>query len=151
MNLTAVADPFVPAPYRVAHVRREMRDVATLELCRAAGERPAFQPGQFNMLYAFGVGEVAISMSGDPARMGSYVHTVRNVGAVSGAIAALKEGAILGLRGPFGTAWPSHGRRRQRCGDRGRWPRSGAPATGHLPRACSARAVRPHRHPLWHA
>jgi NAD(P)H-flavin reductase len=104
---TVVADPFVPAPYRVAQVRRETRDVATLELCPTAGERPAFQPGQFNMLYAFGVGEVAISMSGDPARMGSYVHTVRNVGAVSGVIAALKEGAILGLRGPFGTAWPS--------------------------------------------
>ena len=107
MNLAAVADPFVPVPYRVAQVRRETRDVATLELRPTAGERPAFQPGQFNMLYAFGVGEVAISVSGDPARMGSYVHTVRNVGTVSGVIAALKEGAILGLRGPFGTPWPS--------------------------------------------
>ena len=34
------------------------------------------------------------------------MHTVRDVGAVSGAIAGLAAGAMLGLRGPFGTAWP---------------------------------------------
>ncbi len=100
-------DSFVPQPYRVTRARREAHDVTTLELIPTAGERPAFEPGQFNMLYAFGIGEVAISMSGDPSQSGCYVHTVRNVGAVSGAIAALKSGAILGLRGPFGTAWPT--------------------------------------------
>ncbi len=59
------------------------------------------------MLYMFGIGEVAISISGDPAARGGYVHTVRNVGAASGAIAGLAAGAMLGLRGPFGTAWPT--------------------------------------------
>ena len=102
-----MVDPFVPQPYRVGRVRREMRDVTTLELVPLAGGRPDFQPGQFNMLYAFGIGEVAISMSGDPAAGGGYVHTVRNVGAVSGAIAGLEAGAMLGVRGPFGTAWPT--------------------------------------------
>jgi NAD(P)H-flavin reductase len=100
------ADPFVPQPYRVRRARREGREVTTLELVPVGAERPAFQPGQFNMLYAFGVGEVAISMSGDPAEQGSYVHTVRNVGAVSAAIAGLAAGAVLGVRGPFGTPWP---------------------------------------------
>jgi len=102
-----MVDPFVPQPYRVGRVRRELRDVMTLELVPLAGERPDFQPGQFNMLYAFGIGEVAISLSGDPAAGGSYVHTVRDVGAVSGAIARLEAGAMLGVRGPFGTAWPT--------------------------------------------
>lgn len=105
--MTTVVCTFVPQPYRVSRAQREAHDVTTLELIPATGERPAFEPGQFNMLYAFGIGEVAISMSGDPSRSGSYVHTVRSVGAVSGAIAALKSGAILGLRGPFGTAWPT--------------------------------------------
>jgi NAD(P)H-flavin reductase len=105
--VTNVVDTFVPQPYRVTRVRREAHDVTTLELVPTTGERPAFEPGQFNMLYAFGIGEVAISMSGDPSPSGSYVHTVRNVGAVSGAIATLTSGAILGLRGPFGTAWPT--------------------------------------------
>jgi len=102
-----MVDPFVTQPYRVTRARREAPDVTTLELVPTVGKRPAFEPGQFNMLYAFGVGEVAISMSGDPLHADSYVHTVRDVGAVSGAIAALEAGAILGLRGPFGTAWPT--------------------------------------------
>ena len=99
-------DPFVPLPYRVGRVRRETRDITTLELTPVSGQRPRYQPGQFNMLYAFGIGEVAISVSGDPSLPGGYVHTVRDVGAVSGAIAKLKAGAMLGVRGPYGTPWP---------------------------------------------
>src|SRR5271166_2743246 len=101
------AAPFVPQPYRVDRVRRESSDIMTLELAPLAGDRPDYLPGQFNMLYAFGVGEVAISMSGDPAVRGGYIHTVRNVGAVSGAIAGLSAGAMVGVRGPFGTTWPT--------------------------------------------
>jgi NAD(P)H-flavin reductase len=107
MSLATAVDPFVPQPYRIQRARRELRDVMTLELVPVTGERPGFQPGQFNMLYAFGVGEVAISMSGDPGEPGRYVHTVRNVGAISGAIARLGLDAMVGLRGPFGTAWPT--------------------------------------------
>lgn len=107
MTAAAPADPFVPQPYRVGRLRREAGDIMTLELAPLAGERPDFLPGQFNMLYAFGVGEVAISMSGDPAARGGYIHTVRNVGAVSAAIAKLEAGTMLGVRGPFGTAWPT--------------------------------------------
>lgn len=97
----------VPDVYRVQHVRRELPDIATLELVPVEGHVPAFQPGQFNMLYAFGIGEVAISISGDPARPGVFVHTVRDVGKASGAIARLTPGAMVGVRGPFGTAWPA--------------------------------------------
>jgi NAD(P)H-flavin reductase len=99
------ADPFVPALYRVDDVRRELSDTVTLTLAPLAGARPAFAPGQFNMLYAFGVGEVAISMSGD-TEAGGFIHTVRDVGAVSRAIAAMQVGATVGVRGPFGTGWP---------------------------------------------
>jgi NAD(P)H-flavin reductase len=98
-------DPFVPQIYRVERASRELSDTVTLDLSPLQGSRPAFQAGQFNMLYAFGVGEVAISMSGDPAG-GAFVHTVRDVGAISGAIAKASPGDLLGLRGPFGTAWP---------------------------------------------
>jgi NAD(P)H-flavin reductase len=105
--VSAAVDPFVPRPYRVVRVRREAADITTLEVVPASGERPDYQPGQFNMLYVFGVGEVAISMSGDPAAGGGYVHTVRNVGAVSKAIAGLPAGAMLGVRGPYGSAWPT--------------------------------------------
>ncbi len=72
-------DPFVPQAYRVAARHKELPDVVTLELQPLARARPAFAPGQFNMLYAFGVGEAAISMSGDPAAQGAFVHTIRDV------------------------------------------------------------------------
>jgi NAD(P)H-flavin reductase len=108
------AEPMVPRPFRVQRVRRELRDTWTLLL---APDEPAeqqravgYRPGQFNMLYAFGVGEIPISFSGDPsgalARSGELVHTVRAVGAVSRALCALKRGACVGVRGPFGSAWP---------------------------------------------
>jgi NAD(P)H-flavin reductase len=99
-------DPFVPQIYRIANVRRELSDTVTLSLKPVSGARPAFASGQFNMLYVFGVGEVPISMSGDRTDDDIFVHTVRNVGAVSGAIAKLKTGAAIGVRGPFGTSWP---------------------------------------------
>ena len=66
----------------------------------------AFAPGQFNMVYAFGVGEVPISISGDPSGEGPLVHTVREVGAVSAAICAAEPGGVLGIRGPYGSSWP---------------------------------------------
>ncbi len=86
---------------------REPHDTVTLELEPVASDDPvAFRPGQFNMLYAFGVGEVPISVSGDPTAEGPWVHTVRAVGPVSRALSGLKRGAVVGIRGPFGSAWP---------------------------------------------
>lgn len=99
-------DPMLPRTYRVTRTHRELHDTATLMLSPAEGAPPPFRPGQFNMLYVFGVGEVAISFSGDPQDQAQYVHTVRAVGAVSRGITRLKPGALLGVRGPFGTGWP---------------------------------------------
>src|SRR5208283_37545 len=79
----------------------------TIDLARP-GEASgfAFAPGQFIMLYAFGLGEVPISISGDPAHPQSLTHTVRNVGNVTRAMCRARPGARLGVRGPFGVPWP---------------------------------------------
>jgi NAD(P)H-flavin reductase len=99
--------PYLPEPYRVRRRSRETADTWTLELEPAAGGAGlAFEPGQFTMVYAFGAGEVPISISGDPARPERLVHTVRAVGATTEAVCALKRGGTLGIRGPYGTAWP---------------------------------------------
>ncbi|MGO9674340.1 MAG: FAD/NAD(P)-binding protein [Methylocella sp.] len=99
-------DPYLPQIYRVAEVRREIADIVTLDLTPLEGSRPDFEPGQFNMLYVFGVGEAAISVSAGRANGAVFTHTVRDVGAVSGAIGKLEAGATVGLRGPFGAGWP---------------------------------------------
>ena len=58
MAMPPLPDPLVPQVYRVEQVRRELSDTVTLELSPRSGSRPTFEAGQFNMLYAFGVGEV---------------------------------------------------------------------------------------------
>jgi NAD(P)H-flavin reductase len=101
-----MADPMLP---RVCEVARRLKETAhtwTLELSPADGPVPQFHPGQFNMIYAFGIGEIPISISGDPARADRLVHTVRAVGAASRALCALGRGAAVGVRGPFGSSWP---------------------------------------------
>ena len=65
-----------------------------------------FRPGQFNMVYLFGVGEAAISISSDPDADSMLSHTIRHVGSVTFAISRLTIGDVLGIRGPFGSSWP---------------------------------------------
>ncbi|UCH50105.1 MAG: FAD/NAD(P)-binding protein [Betaproteobacteria bacterium] len=100
------ADATVPSVARVRRRWREGPHTWTLELEPEDGELPQFAAGQFNMLTAFGIGEAAISVSGDPGSKGTLVHTVRAVGPVSTALATLQSGDYVGLRGPFGTGWP---------------------------------------------
>lgn len=97
------ADPMTP---RVAHVRRRRREGPEVWTLEIEVDDFGFAPGQFNMLTAFGVGEAAISVSGDPADAGRIIHTIRTVGPVSTALAALDPGEPIGLRGPFGRGWP---------------------------------------------
>jgi len=97
----------LPTPWRIETVHRETSDTFTLTLAPAAGVAAVrFAPGQFNMLYVFGVGEVPISISGDPAEVSALTHTTRAVGTVTQAMRRLAPGAALGVRGPFGVSWP---------------------------------------------
>lgn len=102
-----VGDVMIPRVARVRRTRRDAPSVWTLEL-DSDGDTPdlRFRPGQFNMLTIFGVGEIPISFSGNPAAPDRHIHTVRSVGAVSTALTRLEPGAPLGVRGPFGTGWP---------------------------------------------
>jgi NAD(P)H-flavin reductase len=98
----------LPTVVKVRANRAETHDTFTLDLepQAAAGVSYSFLPGQFNMLYGFGLGEVPISMSGDPAQGGSVVHTIRAVGSVTQGLAKLRPGSAVGMRGPFGSSWP---------------------------------------------
>jgi NAD(P)H-flavin reductase len=101
----AVRGPMAPEPYRVVSRAQETADTWTLGL-EPLGAAVAPAPGQFDMLWVFGVGEVPISTSGLAAADGSLTHTIRAVGPVTRAVCATGPGDVLGVRGPFGTAWP---------------------------------------------
>ena len=102
------SDVMIPVPYRVQRINRETEDTFTIGLEPVDGFRKAgiFMPGQFNMLYLFGVGEIPISISGDPDDRRWVLHTTRAVGTVTRAMRGLKRGDTVGVRGPFGTHWP---------------------------------------------
>jgi NAD(P)H-flavin reductase len=98
-----------PLPYVVSRTHRETYDTVTLVLEPEGAALPDWEPGQFTMVYAFGIGEIPISVSGDPLSPPRLVHTVRDVGAVSHAIASARVGDVLGVRGPFGHGWLTDG------------------------------------------
>jgi len=107
MAVAAASSSMVPRPFRVEKVVRDISDTFTLHLRPEEGRRAfPFAAGQFNMLYQFGVGEVPISISGDPGEPDRLIHTIRSVGTVTAGMAALKKGDVVGVRGPFGSAWP---------------------------------------------
>jgi NAD(P)H-flavin reductase len=100
-------DPMTSFPYLVQRLRHETYDTYTLELKPAKDlEIGRFQAGQFNMLYMFGLGEVPISISGDPGNSEKLIHTIRAVGPVTKAMRKLRRGNMIGVRGPYGTSWP---------------------------------------------
>jgi NAD(P)H-flavin reductase len=100
-------EPMLPRPAVIESVQPEAYGISTFSL-RFQEPAPGFrfQPGQFNMLYLPGCGEVAISISSDPSAPQALGHTIRYAGNVTRALGRMKPGDVLGLRGPFGTGWP---------------------------------------------
>ena len=97
-------DAMRPRRYRVAARREDSVDTATLTLAPIDEVLPDALPGQFFMLWAFGIGEVPISLGGRLSG-GRIEETIRAVGPVTNALVAASEDAVVGVRGPFGTAW----------------------------------------------
>lgn len=102
-------NPYVIHPATIVEKIREAEDINTYRLefvDEQMRERYRFEAGQFNMVYLFGVGEVAISIVSDPDESEFLDHTIRAVGRITQAIADLQPGDVLGVRGPFGQGWP---------------------------------------------
>lgn len=103
----AAVDPLVPQPVRIEDIREDTHDTFSLSLDLSSLAQPfSFRPGQFCMLYVFGQGEIPVSISAGSEDAGCIVFTIRAVGHVTRRMRQLQPGAMLGLRGPFGTGWP---------------------------------------------
>src|SRR5579864_9732674 len=107
MTIATTTEPMLSQPYVVCGIAKETPDTFTLTLEpeNEANGAP-FQPGQFSMLWVFGVGELPISISGQPWQRDRLMYTVRSVGQATHALVSQKVGRGIGVRGPFGTAWP---------------------------------------------
>lgn len=108
-NEIHVQDPMIPFRMKVYKIFWETEDVFSINLEPEdeSGKNFRFLPGQFNMLYTFGTGESAISISSDSSKKGQLSHTIHKVGYVTGSLSQLKVGDTIGVRGPFGSYWPT--------------------------------------------
>lgn len=96
----------VPVPWVVRQVTKETHDTFTMVLHPPPGAHAEFAPGQFSMLWVYGVGELPISISGDPARAESLTYTIRSVGPATQSLISRQPGQTIGVRGPYGVGWP---------------------------------------------
>jgi len=97
----------LPRSFRIVRFQQETAETFSIELKPVSGQKEFFfEPGQFNMLYVFGTGEIPISVSGDPTKPEVLIHTIRAVGNVTRSMNNLKVGDSIGVRGPFGASWP---------------------------------------------
>jgi NAD(P)H-flavin reductase len=102
-----LSNPMLPHPALVRRIIWENDDTFTLTIdMEGHPDGFRFLPGQFNMVYAFGVGEAAVSISSDAARPRTIDHTIHRVGTVTTALSQKKRGDMIGIRGPFGSSWP---------------------------------------------
>jgi NAD(P)H-flavin reductase len=100
------AEPMLPVAAQIQKCERENHDTFTIHVSAGGTPLPRFLPGQFNMLYVYGVGELPISISGDPEAQFSLTYTVRSVGKATHRLVTRAVGDWIGVRGPHGTPWP---------------------------------------------
>src|SRR5271157_1258421 len=108
-QLRMTPDPMLPYPAVIEEIQSEASGISTFTLVftdPAQASTYRFLPGQFNMIYLPGFGEVAISISSDPGAPQVVGHTIRYAGSVTRALGRLKAGDMVGVRGPYGSAWP---------------------------------------------
>ncbi len=102
-------DPHTPHVAVIDQRTQEAPNIFTLRLQYEdtdVQEAFAFEPGQFNMVTLYGVGEIPISIVNDPIDSHFFDHTIRVVGRVSEGMSKLQPGDRVGIRGPFGRGWP---------------------------------------------
>lgn len=100
---------FKPETAVIKKITAQTPDTATYTLAFADERKQAeysFQPGQFNMITLLGIGEAPISISSPADERSTFDHTIRRVGNLTKALAGLKEGDTVGIRGPYGNGWP---------------------------------------------
>jgi len=105
---TALKDQslFLPELATIKTVKQLTATEMFFDIAFNSGKELGHQPGQFAEISVFGVGEAPISISSSPTKKGSFELCVRKCGNVTNALHTLKEGATVGIRGPFGTSFP---------------------------------------------
>lgn len=106
----AVTDvsPYLPRWAEVSRIEDLTQSEKLFELSLIGDDGPlGHRPGQFVELSIMGIGEAPISVSSPPGPGASFELAVRRMGSVTGAMHRLRLGDRVGIRGPFGTHFPT--------------------------------------------
>jgi NAD(P)H-flavin reductase len=113
MNIRGVklGNPYLPYPVRIDEIISETEDknLKTFKLVFINPEHEekfSYAPGQFALLSIAGKGESPIGIASSPTEKGSVKFTVNKVGKVTTHLHNMKEGDLMGLRGPLGNSYP---------------------------------------------
>ena len=106
-----MGNPYLPYPVRIDQIitETEDRNLKTFKFIFIDPEdekKFAYHPGQFAELSVAGKGEIPIGIASSPTEQGFLLFTVNKVGLVTTFLHNMKEGDIMGVRGPMGNWYP---------------------------------------------
>jgi NAD(P)H-flavin reductase len=104
-------NPYIPYPVVMDKIITEVdtKDIKTFRFTfvnKEDEEKYKYNPGQFGELSIYGKGESPIGIASSPTQKGYVEFTVQKAGVVTAALHEMEEGAVMGIRGPFGNSWP---------------------------------------------
>jgi len=104
-------NPYLPYPARIEQIITETEDKSlrtfkVVFLNKADGEGFTFLPGQFCEVSIAGKGEIPLGVASSPTEKGFLLFTVNKAGVVTRYLHNMKEGDIVGVRGPLGNWYP---------------------------------------------
>ncbi len=104
-------NPYLPYPVRIDEivVETEDKNLKTFKLVflnKEDEEKFNYKAGQFAELSIAGKGEIPIGIASSPVEKGFLKFTVNRAGVVTTHLHSMKEGDIMGVRGPLGNWYP---------------------------------------------
>lgn len=97
-------ETYLPVKARIDKIIDETSTIKTFRLIPE--ESIHFKTGQFIELAVAGVGEAPFTPSSDPGISENLEVTIMKVGLVTEILHNMKEGEIVGIRGPYGNGYP---------------------------------------------
>jgi NAD(P)H-flavin reductase len=106
-----VVNPYIPYPVRIDEIKTETEDKSLktfkfVFLNPEDEEKFAYRAGQFAELSIPGLGEIPIGVASSPVEKGFVKFTIFKTGKVTSHLHSMKEGDIMGIRGPLGNSYP---------------------------------------------
>ncbi|MFW6052286.1 MAG: FAD/NAD(P)-binding protein [Desulfosalsimonas sp.] len=104
-------NPYIPYPVRIDEIKTETEDksLKTFKFVFLNSEdekKFSYRAGQFAELSIPGLGEIPIGIASSPTEKGFVKFTVFKTGKVTSYLHSMKEGDIMGIRGPLGNWYP---------------------------------------------